>query len=397
MREFEETDALYYGVVESVFDPLNLGRGKVRWYIPSQQFSNSPRPTNTLPWVQLTSGTSFDVPPVGSIVQGWFEDGKDFQKPVFMKVIPRWDKNVPQPVIDYKRTDVVSPQAQDSANKSTKSSEKEKAPVRPSYVGDGKTTGPSWSLSAQGIVANTGIAVANANLSHVCDFRYQFSFDISGLGLTNPITAITTAIKNGKNNAANFIAMLIKKLNDTIATAIKTILKAIGLDPTGTSSLIYAKVTATLQDINDFIRDVAEYVEVAATIYYIVKNIHEIVDYLNSLPARFLAIVKDCITRFLNGAKQFVAQVAAVPGQIGATIDTLGKSIQAGADEILGKQQEELDSIKIPSSLDGIFTHPNIDHSNTIIQYVSDTYGNANTIMAKVEENNYDPTKVQWA
>jgi archaellum biogenesis ATPase FlaH len=110
-----------------------------------------------------------------------------------------------------------------------------------------------------------------------------------------------------------------------------------------------------------------------------------------------LAIVQDCITRFLNGAKAFVAQVAAVPGQIGATIDTLASSIQAGADELLGKQETELNGIIIPDSLSGLFTDPNLDHSNNIIQFVSDTYGNANTIMATVEASNFDPTKVQWA
>jgi hypothetical protein len=56
-----------------------------------------------------------------------------------------------------------------------------------------------------------------------------------------------------------------------------------------------------------------------------------------------------------------------------------------------------LDSITIPDNLKGIFTDPHLDHSNTIIQYVSDTYGNANTIMATVEASNFDPNKVQWA
>ena len=82
-----------------------------------------------------------------------------------------------------------------------------------------------------------------------------------------------------------------------------------------------------------------------------VKNINDIVTYLQSLPARFLAIVQDCITRFLNGAKTFVAQVAAIPGQIGATVDSLASSIQAGADELLGKQQAELNDVVIPESL----------------------------------------------
>ena len=396
----EETDKLFYGIVESVDDPTNLGRGKVRWFIPSHVAPSTPRPTETLPWVQLALGTTFSVPPVGTIVQGFFEDGEDFQRPVVLNFIPRWNKNIPKALLDYGtflEKDVVSPTSQQSFNRSTKQAEIEKAPVKSDSNVDGRVKGVSWSLSAQGIVAGTGISVTNTNISHVCDFRYNLDFDIGLTGLLNPITAITQAIKNGKNNAANIIAMMIKKLSDTISAAIKAIVKAAGLDPTGTVSTIYARVTGVLQDINDFIKDVAEFVEIASTIYYLVKNINDIITYLQSLPARFLAIVQDCITRFLNGAKQFAAQVAAIPGQIGATVDSLASSIQASADELLGQQQSELNSITIPDNLKTLFNDPHLDHSNTIIQFVSDTYGNSNTVMATAESNNYDPTKVQWA
>jgi hypothetical protein len=397
----EETDKLFYGIVESVDDPTNLGRGKVRWFIPSHVAPSTPRPTETLPWVQLAKGIEFSVPPVGTIVTGYFEDGGDFQKPQTLDIIPKYNKNIPKELLDYGtflEKDVVSPTSQQSFNRITKEAEIKKAPVQPEHVVDGKKSkGVSWSLSAQGIVAGTGISVTNTNISHVCDFRYNLDFDIGLTGLLNPITAITQAIKNGKNNAANIIAMMIKKLSDTISAAIKAIVKAAGLDPTGTVSTIYARVTGVLQDINDFIKDVAEFVEIASTIYYLVKNINDIITYLQSLPARFLAIVQDCITRFLNGAKQFAAHVAAIPGQIGATVDSLASSIQASADELLGQQQSELNSITIPDNLKTLFNDPHLDHSNTIIQFVSDTYGNSNTVMATAESNNYDPTKVQWA
>ena len=383
----------WIGVVENIDDPLKLGRVKVRIFGYHTEDLIA-LPTAALPWSTLMTGPnmsgSFNVPEPGAYVSGYFSDGESTQNPYIVSILPGvrnlkdnpWNTNMgfsPQPLFPGKPAE-------------------ENAPEMPAPIADAAKSNPTTnSYISRGIVANTGISLTNSALSHVCDFRYQFQFDIGAAGLTNPITAITNAIKNGKNNAANFIAFLIKKLNDTITKAIKSIVKAIGLDPSGTVSTIYAKVTATLEDINDFIRDVAEYVEVAATIYYLVKNINDIVTYLQSLPARFLALVQDCITRFLNGAKAFVTQVAAVPGQIGATIDTLGKSIQAGADEILGKQQDVLNSIAIPDSLKGIFTDPNLDHSNTIIQFVSDTYGNSNTVMATADAKNYDPTKVQWA
>jgi hypothetical protein len=383
----------WIGVVENIDDPLQLGRVKVRIFGYHTEDLIA-LPTAALPWSTLMTGPnmsgSFNVPEPGAYVTGYFSDGESTQNPYIVSILPGvrnlaenpWNTNMgfsPQPLFPGKPAEPDAPAMPDAIAEAAK-----KNPTTNSYI-------------SKGIVAGTGISLTNSALSHVCDFRYQFQFDIGLGGLTNPVTAITNAIKKGKNNAANFIAFLIKKLNDTISTAIQAIVKAIGLDPTGTTSTIYARVTGILQDINDFIKDVAEYVEVAATIYYLVKNINDIVTYLQSLPARFLAIVQDCITRFLNGAKAFVAQVAAVPGQIGATIDSLGKSIQAGADELLGKQQTELNGIIIPDALSGLFTDPHLDHSNTIIQYVSDTYGNANTIMATVEANNFDPNKVQWA
>ena len=383
----------WIGVVENIDDPLQLGRVKVRIFGYHTEDLIA-LPTAALPWSTLMTGPnvsgSFNVPEPGAYVTGYFSDGDSTQNPYIVSILPGvrnlaenpWNTNMgfsPQPLFPGKEAEPDAPAMPDAIAEVAK-----KNPTTNSYI-------------SRGIVAGTGISLTNSALSHVCDFRYQLDFNIGLAGLINPVTAITQAIKRGKNNAANFIAFLIKKLNDTITLAIKGIIAAISFDPTGVSSIIYAKVTAILQDINDFIKDIAEYVEIASTIYYLVKNINDIITYLQSLPARFLAMVQDCITRFLNGAKAFVAQVAAVPGQIGATIDTLGKSIQAGADELLGKQQSELDSIVIPDNLKGIFTDPHLDHSNTIIQYVSDTYGNANTIMATAETNNYDPTKVQWA
>jgi hypothetical protein len=323
-------------------------------------------------------------------VNGYFADGRSSQNPYVVSVLHGvrdlnanpWDTSKgfsPQPLIPGEKAEpdapVMNPAIADAVAKN---------PTTNSYI-------------SKGIVAGTGISLTNSSLSHVCDFRYQLDFNIGLSGLINPVTAITQAIKNGKNNAANFIAMMIKKLNDTIRTAVKALISAMNLDPTGQIASVYAIVKAKLDDINTFIKQIAEYVEIAATIYYLVKNINEIVDYLKSLPARFLAIVQDCITRFLNGAKAFVAQVAAIPGQIGATVDSLASSIQAGADELLGKQQAELNDVVIPESLKGVFTNPELDHSNTIIQYVSDTYGNSNTVMAQAESTNFDPNKVQWA
>jgi hypothetical protein len=85
-----------------------------------------------------------------------------------------------------------------------------------------------------------------------------------------------------------------------------------------------------------------------------------------------------------------------VPGQIGATVDSLASQIQSGADSILAGLTADVNSITIPDALKGVFTDPLLDHSNTITTYIS-TIANTANVMATVTDNHYDPTKVQWA
>jgi hypothetical protein len=391
MHDGNDVYISWVGVVENIDDPLKNGRVKVRifgWHTEDL----IKLPTAVLPWATVTQSSTgtFSSPVPGDFVNGYFADGRSAQNPYVLSVLPGvrdlaanpWDTSrgfSPQPLFPGEKAEpdapVMNPAIADAVAKN---------PTTNSYI-------------SKGIVTGTGISLTNSSLSHVCDFRYQLDFNIGLSGLINPITAITQAIKNGKNNAANFIAMMIKKLNDTIRFAIKALISAMNLDPTGQIASVYAIVKAKLDDINTFIKQIAEYVEIAATIYYLVKDINQIVEYLKSLPARFLAIVQDCITRFLNGAKAFVAQVAAIPGQIGATVNSLASSIQSGADSVLAGLNAEVNAVVIPDSLKGVFTNPELDHSNTIIQYISNTYGNSNTVMAAVESSNFDPNKVQWA
>lgn len=391
MHDGNDVYISWVGVVENIDDPLKNGRVKVRifgWHTEDL----IKLPTAVLPWATVTQSSTgtFSAPVPGDFVNGYFADGRSAQNPYVLSVLPGVRDLVTNP---WDTSRGFSPQPLFPGEKAEPN-----APVMNPAIADAVAKNPTTnSYISKGIVAGTGISLTNSSLSHVCDFRYQLDFNIGISGLINPVTAITEAIKNGKNNAANFIAMMIKKLNDTIRTAVKALVKAMNLDPTGQVASVYAIVKAKLDDINTFIKQIAEYVEIAATVYYLIRDINQIVDYLKSLPARFLAIVQDCITRFLNGAKAFVTQVAAIPGQIGATVDSLASSIQAGADSVLAGLNAEVNDVVIPESLIGVFTSPELDHSNTIIQYVSDTYGNSNSVMAQAESTNFDPNKVQWA
>jgi hypothetical protein len=381
----------WIGVVENTEDPLKQGRVKVRIFGHHTE-DLILLPTAALPWCTLMTGPnaagSFNVPEAGAYVTGYFADGQSTQDPYIAAILPGIQAAAPDTSIGF------SPQPL-FPNSAATEAEKAK-PVLPPNIQEKKIGEPDTPLTARGIVVGSGVGLTNANLAHVCDFRYQFNFDIGLSGLTNPITAIQNAIKTGKNNAANIIRFLVSKLNDQIKLALKALITSMNLDPTGQLSSIYATLKFKLDDINDFIEKIAGYVAIASTIYYLVQDINQIITYLQSLPARFLAIVQDCITRFLNGVKAFGAAVAAVPGQIGATVDSLASQIQSGADSILTGLTADVNSITIPDALKGVFTDPLLDNSNTITTYIT-TIANTANVMSTVSENYYDPTKVQWA
>ena len=85
------------GVVENRFDPLYLGRCKVRW-LGWHTKDKQDLPTDALPWafplMPLTSasqtgvGTSPTGPVEGSWIMGFFRDGEDASDPVMLGTLP---------------------------------------------------------------------------------------------------------------------------------------------------------------------------------------------------------------------------------------------------------------------------------------------------------------------
>lgn len=379
----------WVGVVENIEDPLKTGRCKVRIFgFHTENLMEMP--TSKLPWavtkVSPNASGDFAVPVPGDFVTGHFLDGASAQNPVIDSILPgiqskAWDTSKgfsPQPLIPGQVAEV-------------------NRPVLPNGVIASAIGQPTNSPISRGVVANTGISITNSQLAHVCDFRYQFQFDIGLSGLSNPVTTIQNAIKKGKNNSALVVSMLIKKLNEQFRLAIKAILAAMNLDPSGQLSSVYATLKYKLQDINDFVEKVAEYVEVAATIKFLIDDIQKIITYLQNLPANLKALAADCIASFTNGAKAFAAQVAAIPGQVGATVNGIAAELQASADTVLAGLNADVANVTVPAELQAVFTNPSADHGDTITTYISATYANTETTMANANADAFDPTKMKWA
>jgi hypothetical protein len=170
------------------------------------------------------------------------------------------------------------------------------APV-PSQVNDGVTKGnPTIASGARGVTDNTMVNFSNNNLSHVCNFVDDMRKNIE-------------------------LKKFIKAQAKTIREAIRKILKLLGLtDPTGQTSWLATtlkKIAREIKNINDNILkpilDFQQYV-----IAYIAK-LREIVTWILSLPAKFLALLQDCLARLIKS--------------IGAVFSDIGSGLSEGFSE----------------------------------------------------------------
>lgn len=88
----------WFGVVENRLDPLELGRCQVRCFGWHTEFK-SQIPTDDLPWAHpiLPFGTPIVKPPAeGTMVFGFFADGKEGRFPIMLGTVPGIPEEVPE-------------------------------------------------------------------------------------------------------------------------------------------------------------------------------------------------------------------------------------------------------------------------------------------------------------
>lgn len=374
----------WMGRVEDTQDPLKIGRCRVRifgWHSDNK----AKVPTESLPWsmpMQATNGSkSFSTPLEGDFVAGFFGDGPSGQMPIMMGVLPGI------PGMEYV-ADVVSPIKKD-------------LPAGQTAGGVGQPTNAPLS---RGVTAGTAIAMANANLAHACDFRFELNFDI-GIGtLINPVTAIQNAIKAGKNRAAEMTRFLISKINDELRLLMKGIIAALGIDPTGQVSMSVSYAKDLFRKVNEITKKVAEQVENISFVVNMIKDVQQIIDYLKSLPAKFLAIVKECILKFMAAIQNVIGQFKAIPGAIGSNLQGVLDSLQQSANDTTNT----VDATPVTASLtsantatanisdvSAIVTDPNATHAETLSTYITVLVDDATANMAEQQAAAYDPTGMQ--
>lgn len=148
--------------------------------------------------------------------------------------------------------------------------------LRPLFTNDGPTSGnPTIPALARGVLADTMIAFSNQNLSHVCDFVGEMQKNIA-------------------------LKKFLKAVADKIREGIRRIMLALGLEPTG----VYSELIDKMKTITRFLKRVQKEIlepilDFEKYVLAFITNVRAIIQWILGLPAKLLALLRDCLNRLL--------------------------------------------------------------------------------------------------
>ena len=285
----------WIGVVEDRFDPLNLGRCRVRIF-GSHTENLQLIPTDKLPWATplypVNDSRSFSTPLEGDYVFGFFMDGLSSQAPAMLGVFPA----IPQPskspqgvgfTANAKLTNSTL-SANDTVKPIVSSETPDMAPVR-----DGKPTTPTLVYTTTG----TGVEWSNNNRVHTCDIANIIRYEIAMQKLESygVFTALRTAIEALTSGVAS------SPIVAQITLAVKTLRGYVAMIQKG------------VDFVNGVVLEIASYI----------KYIQAMIAYIASLPAQVAAMLQKCLLELqaaLTGALNISASgglLSEVQGLIG--------------------------------------------------------------------------------
>jgi hypothetical protein len=169
---------------------------------------------------------------------------------------------------------------------------------------------------ARGALTYTGVNITNTNLTHSCDFKFQFPNLGLNFGIVDPVAAIKKAIAKGKLAAKMAIQMAMSAMNDAFRNAMKSLLAGLGLDATGQFSLAFSVSKGTLENVNNIINKILRYITLTSLVYNLLKDLQQLITYIQSLPAQIKAILQECLAKFTNSLTTSIESAKSITSQI---------------------------------------------------------------------------------
>lgn len=230
---------------------------------------------------------------------------------------------------------------------------------------------------SRGVLANTGVYITNSDLSHICDFRFLLSANFSLTGLIPNLAILSGAIQNGKMAAANAVRSAMSKLIGEFRIAAKAITFALNLDPSGEFSRQYSVAKSVVRDINEKLKQITQVIADVAFVYYLIKDIEQIIAWIETLPAEVKALIQSCL-------KNFTSSLAAVKGQIAGTVQQIQCEMTSSLVSQLTVSQDAVGTSTIGASptLISAISNPMNSSADAVHGLFTDSVNSANVLLA---------------
>jgi hypothetical protein len=404
----------WIGVIEDRKDPLNLGRCKIRIF-GSHTENLQLIPTSSLPWAMpmypVNDPRTFSAPMEGEYVFGFFTDGLSSQAPVYMGVFPGIPQSEPRagvgfsalaaqttPVPTTSTTSITNTAAANTISSAITTGANNIATTFTSAVSNltnspnplkstpamqvsrvGKPTIPTNAYSANGTI----LQITNNSTSHACDFRFLIDFPNLDIGvIQNPIKLIEDAIKNAQNKAAAIIRAILQQVIDKFRLVLKAITITLNLDPTGQIAKTISRVREVIRTINYYSKKIAEYIGNAALIIALISEIKQIVEWIKSLPANILAMLRDCLTTFQGAIQSAGSQIALIPGQISNSVEDAFKDLENSTGSAISQSEQAAQTANVPNTLITLITSPDTANVDVLSLYITNSFANSNVVIS---------------
>jgi hypothetical protein len=314
---------------------MKTGRVRVR-IIGWHPESLTELPTAQLPWALVllpTSGAkAFSGPKEGDWVHGHFLDGESGQQPVVVGVYPGMvsqkaktpttttqsqldeakaelevlTKSVPSlgtgeaeiiansaayyDAIDAQKAKIAALEKELATQKTTATkkpptgfvdtrtqTQVNAAPIPPAYSKEGELGKPNTPRLSQGVITGTGVEDSNKKVEHVCDFISEMQKNIN-------LKKYTKAIAN------------------KIREAIRAIMRLLGFsDATGQYSWLIDKLKSFAREAKRIQKEIIQpIIDFEKYVLAYITKLRAMIAYILSLPARLLALLQDCLQKFLK-------------------------------------------------------------------------------------------------
>lgn len=200
---------------------------------------------------------------------------------------------------------------------------------------------------ARGNLNSSIIQLMNGNLSHACDFKFIFDFNIlTEIPLKNPVTELQNAFKNAKLAATNMLAQQIFGFVQQFRNAVKVIMATLNMDPSGSLSLAFEIGKDLIGKVNEAIEWVAKQVETVMTYVYLSQMIQQLINWVTSLPEKIKALLQACLANFTKSIQQVANTISSIPDQIvnasQAQITAIANQFSAAAQTLQTEAQNSL-------------------------------------------------------